>query len=135
MLHQRDAVGLVTHDTQGAARSSRRKASSKHLLHVLRTLEQTEPGGETSMAPLWHDLAGQIKRRGLVVILSDCFDQLPALMRALQHFRHRGTRCCCSTSSRRRRWSSRSRSGRSSATWKWPATSCSSIRSGCARST
>jgi uncharacterized protein (DUF58 family) len=87
MLHQRDAVGLVTHDTK-IRQIIKPKASSKHLLHLLRMLEETEPGGETSMAPLWHDLAGQIKRRGLIVILSDCFDNLPELMRALQHFRH-----------------------------------------------
>jgi uncharacterized protein (DUF58 family) len=87
MLHQRDAVGLVTHDTR-VRQIIKPRASSKHLLHLLRTLEGTAPGGETTMAPIWHDLAGQIKRRGLVVILSDCFDQLPALMRALQHFRH-----------------------------------------------
>ncbi len=87
MLHQRDAVGLVTHDTK-VRQIIKPKASSKHLLHLLRTLEGTAPGGETSLAPIWHGLAGEIKRRGLIVILSDCFDQLPALMRALQHFRH-----------------------------------------------
>jgi uncharacterized protein (DUF58 family) len=87
MLHQRDAVGLVTHDTH-VRQIIKPKASAKHLLHLLRTLENTTPGGETSMAPLWHSLAEEIKRRGLIVILSDCFDQLPALMRALQHFRH-----------------------------------------------
>jgi uncharacterized protein (DUF58 family) len=87
MLHQRDAVGLVTHDTR-VRQIIKPKASAKHLLHLLRTLEETRPGGETSMAPIWHGLAGEIKRRGLIVILSDCFDQLPALMRALQHFRH-----------------------------------------------
>ena len=52
-------------------------------------LEETEPGGETALAPLWHELAAhQIRRRGLVVILSDCFDDLHRLMLALQHFRH-----------------------------------------------
>jgi len=87
MLHQRDAVGLVTHDTR-IRQIIKPKASSKHLLHLLRTLEDTKPGGETSLAPLWHDLAGQIKRRGMIIILSDCFDKFSALMRALQHFRH-----------------------------------------------
>ncbi len=87
MLHQRDAVGLVTHDTR-VRQIIKPKASAKHLLHLLRTLEETRPGGETSLAPIWHGLAGEIKRRGLIIILSDCFDQLPALMRALQHFRH-----------------------------------------------
>src|SRR2546421_4582590 len=87
MLHQRDAVGLVTHDTR-LRQIMPPKANAKHLLRVLHTLEQTRPGGETSMAPLWHELAGQLPRRGMVIILSDCFDRLDALLRALRHFRH-----------------------------------------------
>jgi uncharacterized protein (DUF58 family) len=87
MLHQRDAVGLVTHDTR-VREVIPPRATAKHLLRVLHTLEQTQPGGETSMAPLWHELAAQLPRRGLVVILSDCFDQLDLLLRALRHFRH-----------------------------------------------
>jgi uncharacterized protein (DUF58 family) len=88
MLHQLDAVGLVVHDTK-VRRMIPPKANSKHLLQLLNSLEQTEPGGETSMAPLWHELAGQIRRRGMIVILLDCFDQIGPLLRALQHFRHR----------------------------------------------
>ena len=88
MLHQLDAVGLITHDTK-VRQLLPPRANSKHLLHILQTLEHTEPGGETSMAPLWNELAGKLKRRGMVIILSDCFDQLGPLVRALQHFRHR----------------------------------------------
>ena len=88
MLHQLDAVGLITHDTK-VRQLLPPRANSKHLLHILQTLEHTEPGGETSMAPLWHELAGKLKRRGMVIILSDCFDQLGPLVRALQRFRHR----------------------------------------------
>ncbi len=88
MLHQLDAVGLVVHDTR-VRHLIPPRANSKHLLNLLHTLERTEPGGETSMAPLWHELAGQLPRRGMVIILSDCFDQLPGLVRALRHFRHR----------------------------------------------
>jgi uncharacterized protein (DUF58 family) len=89
MLHQRDAVGLVIHDTR-LRQMVPAKASSKHLLRIIRTLEQTRPGGETELAPIWHDLAGhQLRRRGLVVILSDCFDDLDRLLKALQHFRHK----------------------------------------------
>jgi len=88
MLHQLDAVGLVTHDTK-VRQMIPPKATSKHLLTLLDTLEKTQPGGETSMAPIWHELAGQFKRRGMIVILSDCFDQIGPLMRALQHFRHK----------------------------------------------
>ncbi len=87
MLHQLDAVGLLVHDTK-VRQIVQPKASSKHLMRILSTLEQTQPGGETSMGPLWHELAGQLTRRGMIIILSDCFDDLPALMRALRHFRH-----------------------------------------------
>ncbi len=88
MLHQRDAVGLATHDT--AIRTLiPPKAHSKHLLRVLHALEQTQPGGETALAPLWDRLAEQVKRRGLVIILSDCFGEVGPLQRALLHFRHR----------------------------------------------
>jgi uncharacterized protein (DUF58 family) len=88
MLHQLDAVGLVTHDTR-IRQIIPPRASAKHLLRLLQALEQTRPGGETSLAPLWHELAGhQMRRRGLVVILSDCFDDPEQLLLALKHFRY-----------------------------------------------
>ena len=89
MLHQLDAVGLVTHDIK-VRTFLQPHANSKHLLRLLQALEKTEPGGETSLAPLWHTLAGQIKKRGLVVILSDCFDKIEPLLYALRHLRHQG---------------------------------------------
>jgi uncharacterized protein (DUF58 family) len=89
MLHQLDAVGLVTHDTR-LRQMILPRASSNHLLPLLHALEQTYPGGETNVAPIWHALAGQFKRRGMVIVLSDCFDQLAPLVRALRHFRYRG---------------------------------------------
>ncbi len=88
MLHQRDAVGLAIHDSK-IRKIIPPKATSKHLLHVLRALEQTEPGGETGMAPLWDHLADQFSRRCLVVILSDCFEELAPLVRAMRHFQYR----------------------------------------------
>jgi uncharacterized protein (DUF58 family) len=87
MLHQRDAVGMVLHDTR-IRQVINPRAHAKHLLHLLHTLEQTQPGGETSLAPLWHELAERLPRRGLIIILSDCFDRVGALLRALRHFRH-----------------------------------------------
>ena len=89
MLYQLDAVGLIVHDSKVRA-VLRPHASSKHLLRLLKCLEETVPGGETSLAPLWHQLAGQIKRRGMVIILSDCFDQIDPLLYALRHLSHRG---------------------------------------------
>src|SRR5215211_2879899 len=88
MLAQRDAVGLILHDTQ-VRQEIKPRATSKHLLQLLRALERATPGQETALAPVWHHVAGQLKKRGLVVLLSDCFDKAGDLLRALQHLRHR----------------------------------------------
>src|SRR5438128_5669585 len=88
MLHQHDAVGLLVHDQQVRA-TLPPHAGSKQLLRILQTLEATRPGGETGLAPLWHELANRVSRRGMIVILSDCFDKLPELMLALRDLRHR----------------------------------------------
>ncbi len=89
MLHQLDAVGLWVHD-HDVRESLPPHAHSKHWLRLVQMLEAARPGGETALAPLWHRLAGQLKRRSLIVLLSDCFDVLEDLVLALRHFRHRG---------------------------------------------
>lgn len=89
MLHQLDAVGLITHDTRVRSIIPP-KANPKHLLNLLRTLESTKPGGETGMAAIWNELASHyLKRRGMVIILSDFFDDLDELTKALRHLKHR----------------------------------------------
>lgn len=87
LLGQLDAVGLLTHDTQPRGYIPP-KTSSKHLLTLLRQLEGTKTGGETSLGAVWDQIAGHhLKRRGLVILLSDCFDEIGPLTRALRHMR------------------------------------------------
>lgn len=89
MLAQLDAVGLITHDMK-VRRLIPPKASSKHLLTLLTTLEQTSPGGETQLSSVWESIAARhLKRRGLVILLSDCFDDAASLSMALQHLRYK----------------------------------------------
>jgi uncharacterized protein (DUF58 family) len=88
MLYQRDSVGLVIHDQAVRARVPPR-STSKQLMQILRILENTAPGGETRLAPIWDRLAGQLRGRGMIIILSDCFDQVAQLVHALRHLRHR----------------------------------------------
>lgn len=88
LLGQLDAVGLLTHDTKPRAYLPP-KTSSKYLLTLLKQLEETQTGGETSLGAVWDQIAGRhLKRRGLVILLSDCFDAVPSLARALRHLRH-----------------------------------------------
>ena len=41
------------------------------------------------MAPIFHDLAERINRRGIIIILSDLFDDVPDILAGLKHLRHK----------------------------------------------
>lgn len=89
VIHQRDSVGISVFD---AGWRSRLPASGQpgHIKTILETLEDTNPQEKTSIGPMLHDLARQIKRRGLVFLISDCFDDPDALLDGLKHLRFDG---------------------------------------------
>jgi uncharacterized protein (DUF58 family) len=88
MARQQDVVGLVAFDDQVRLHMPPGGAPS-HINELCRRLEMLEPGAETDVAKPFHDLAEMIKRRGLIVIISDLYDDEDEVVRALQHFRHR----------------------------------------------
>ena len=88
ILQQQDSVGLATFDNE--IRSLIRPSSNpSHLKQLLHVMENCEPERKTRSGPIFHDLAERLKRRGLVLILSDLFDDVPSMMAGLKHFRHR----------------------------------------------
>jgi uncharacterized protein (DUF58 family) len=88
MISQRDAVGLATFDTEPRAMIPPRSAPG-HFSVLCKAMEETAVGGETPLSGVLHGLAERIKRRGLVIILSDGFDRSDDLLKALRHLRHR----------------------------------------------
>ena len=88
MVRQQDSVGLVVF-ADGIEKRLPPHSSTLHLNELLRTLETVEPVAETDIAATFHQLAEMIKRRGLIVILSDLLDEEREVLRALRHFRHR----------------------------------------------
>jgi uncharacterized protein (DUF58 family) len=88
MAFQHDTVGLITFDTGVRDRIPPRQGPG-HLRVLLEKLEDTKPGGETSLSETFHQLAENIKRRALVVVISDLFDDADKLVGALKHFRHK----------------------------------------------
>src|SRR6267154_1257967 len=66
MISQRDAVGLVTFDTEFRAMIPPRSAPG-HFSILCRALEQAGVGGEIPLSGLLDALAGRLKRRGLVI--------------------------------------------------------------------
>ncbi len=89
IVRQRDSVSLNVFD---AAWRKRLPASGQpgHVQTVLHTLENVDPQEKTAMAPLLHDLARQVRRRGLVFLISDCFDEVAGLLDGLRHLRFAG---------------------------------------------
>jgi len=88
MINQQDAVGLVSFD-QALRSYVPARSRPTHLRVLLEQLHKTQPGSETSLAAVFHDVAERIPRRGLVMIISDLLDEIEPLLEALQHFRHR----------------------------------------------
>jgi uncharacterized protein (DUF58 family) len=87
MLQQQDSVGLVTFDTR-VRRYIPPRARPRHLKHLLSELSTQQPGDETNLADVFHQIASRIHRRGLVLVISDLFGDVDQLMKALAHFRH-----------------------------------------------
>lgn len=88
-VKQRDMVGLMVFDT-GVRVNLAPASSPSHLATLLERLEEVQPRGETRLADTLQTLALSLRRRGLVILLSDLYDEPEATLRGLGHFRHRG---------------------------------------------
>jgi len=86
MVRQQDSVGLVTFD-ETISNFIPPRSTAVHLNVLLKTLEKIRHGKVTNISRAFHDLAENIKRRGLIIIISDLFDEPKAVMRGLRHFR------------------------------------------------
>lgn len=88
LINQQDAVGSVVFDSKIRTYLPARARPSQ-LRVVLEDLEKKTPGDDTDLAGVFHDIAERIPRRGMVIIISDLFDDPQRLVQALHHFRHR----------------------------------------------
>jgi uncharacterized protein (DUF58 family) len=88
MVQQRDAVGLTVFDERVRTYMPPH-ATKSYLKEILKQLEQTKAADRTKTADSLHEVAERIKRRGLVIILSDLFDKPEGVISALKHFRHK----------------------------------------------
>jgi uncharacterized protein (DUF58 family) len=52
-------------------------------------MEAAVPGKKTAAGPIFHELAQRLVKRGVVIVLSDLFDDVESLAAGLKHFRHR----------------------------------------------
>jgi uncharacterized protein (DUF58 family) len=88
LIRQQDAVGLALFDDQIQALLPHRSVR-KHLWFLLENLDRVEPGAQTRISPALHYIAERIRRRGLIILISDLMDDPDKVLLGLKHFRHR----------------------------------------------
>lgn len=94
LLKQQDSVGLVVFD-HSIRKYIPPRSTYTHLHVLLKELDGIRPGGETSLSGTFHELAGRIKRRGLIIVCSDLFDDPEEVLLGLKHFRHKKHEVIC----------------------------------------
>ncbi|MDG2469930.1 MAG: DUF58 domain-containing protein [Pirellulaceae bacterium] len=88
LQQQQDAVGLVTFSNQ-IEKNLKASSHPSHLKLMLHELQQTTADDKTDISDVYRQLAGQIKTRGLVVLVSDLFLDIETLQETLRQFRLR----------------------------------------------
>ena len=88
MIRQQDSVGVLLFDEE-IRRFVPPRSAGKHLHVILTELENARAASTTGLAQTLHRLADRVKRRGLVILLSDLFDDQEKVLFALRHFRHK----------------------------------------------
>ena len=89
ILKQQDAAGLVTFSNRIESFIPP-KARRGYLMEILRALEGREPSGETNVGKILLEIAGKMKRRGLVILVSDLLDEPEEILKGLRLFRFKG---------------------------------------------
>ena len=88
MLGQQDSVGLILYDERIREYVPPRSIRN-HLHSILQRLDPITTGSGTRSRSTFRALSEQIKRRGLIIIISDLFDDPEDIIASIKHFRHR----------------------------------------------
>jgi uncharacterized protein (DUF58 family) len=89
MLKQQDATSLTLLDNKIESYIPP-SAKRSHLDILLKNLQNAECGGETAISPLLHQIAEKINKIGLIILISDLYDNTDAILSSLKHFRYLG---------------------------------------------
>ncbi|HLL91147.1 MAG TPA: DUF58 domain-containing protein [Tepidisphaeraceae bacterium] len=89
ILHQRDAISLSLFDD--AVRNYVPRTGSLGSMHgLMATLAAFGPSQKTNVGDVLHNAAAQIRRRGIVILISDLFDDEQKVLDGIQHLRFGG---------------------------------------------
>lgn len=86
VVKSKDSVGLYLYSDKVTASMGARN-SYRHLDNLLGVLSEQRPGKATATADTLHRVAESVRKRALIVIFSDLFDESESFRQALAHFR------------------------------------------------
>lgn len=86
MIKQGDAVGLAVYDTE-IKKNIPPRASLSHLSIIFDELSKTSAGGETDISKILYDFSKKLKKRTLIILISDLLDKQEKIIRAVKNYR------------------------------------------------
>ncbi len=88
ILQQQDSVGLALFD-DAVRRYLKPAGQPSQLKELLHLLDVTPAREKSDLGLVFNDLAERFKKRGVVAVFSDLFDDVSRVITGLKHFRHR----------------------------------------------
>jgi uncharacterized protein (DUF58 family) len=86
---QSDSVALELFD-EGLLTQIPPSNSRAQVNKILKALSEAEPTGKTQIGKVLNELAEKSVRKGLVIVISDLFDEPDEILASLKHLRQRG---------------------------------------------
>jgi len=89
MIKQQDSTGLILFSNR-IERIIPPKSTQGHIFSILKELEGKRPEGKTMVGEVLQELAGSIRRKGLLILISDLLDEPKEVVKGLRQLRARG---------------------------------------------
>lgn len=87
MLKQRDATGLMLFDNE-IRLNLYPKSVPIYIKDIIAALDSIDPGIDTNITNALHVIADSIKKRGLIILISDLFDDPEEVFSGIKHLRY-----------------------------------------------
>ncbi len=87
IIKQKDACGLAIYHNEVVDYLPPR-AKISYIQEILQRLDSITPSNTTNTASALHSLVERISRRGIVILISDFFDDVDKINQSIRHFRH-----------------------------------------------
>ena len=89
ILRQQDSVGCAAFD-ETIRRSTQLRTKRTHLLSIIDALNVSEPRDKSDMYKVFHQIAENHTRRGMMIVVSDLLSEPESMLRGLKLLRQRG---------------------------------------------